>query len=115
MPKFERQRGLVAYVAGPVFIATALALDCASGPVEARAVDTIEFRPTAERRAQLVRTFDEKPERQTAETPSRETHYAQSPHRSKPLPAMLIALALSAAALARGAGLRLSRIATRIR
>lgn len=116
MPKFERKRGLVACAAGPLLVVAALALDCASGArVEARAVDTIEFRPTAERRARLVRTFDEKPERQAAEAPSRAAHNVQPLYRPEPLLAMLIALALSAAALARGAGLRLSRIAGRIR
>jgi hypothetical protein len=115
MPKLERKRGPLAYTAGPLFIVAILVLESASCPLEARAIDTMEFRPTAERRARLVRTFDEKPERQAAEGPSRATHNARPRYHPEPLLAMLIALALSAAALARGAGLRLSRVAARIR
>ena len=111
MPKLEHKRGPITCVAGPLFVVTILVLEGASCSVEARAVDTMEIRPTAERRARLLRTFDEKPERQTA---SRATHNARSNYRPEPLLAMLIALALSAA-LARGASLRLSRVATRIR
>jgi hypothetical protein len=115
MPKFECKRGPVTCVAGPLFIVTILVLEGASCPIEARAIDTMEIRPTAERRARLVRTFDEKPNRQAAEVPSRATHNARSHYRPEPLLAMLIALALYAAALSRGAGLKLSRVAARIR
>ena len=115
MPKLERKRGPLAYAAGPLFIVAILVMEGASCPVEARAIDTMEFRPTTERRARLVRTFDEKPERQAAEAPSRATHNARPHYRPEPLLAMLIALALSAAALSRGAGLRLSRVAAHIR
>jgi hypothetical protein len=115
MPKLERKRGPLAYAAGLLFLVSVLVLESASCPIEAHAADTMEFRPTTERRARLVRTFDEKPERQAAEAPSRASHNARSHYRPEPLLAMLIALALSAAALARGASLRLSRVATRIR
>jgi hypothetical protein len=115
MPKLEHKRGPMAYAAGPLFVVAILVLEGASCSVEAHAVDTMEFRPTPERRARLVRTFDEKPERQTAEAPSRATHTTRSHYRPEPLLAMLVALALSAAALARGAGLRLSRAVTRVR
>jgi hypothetical protein len=118
MPRKERRRGPVAYVTGPLlFAAAVLALGGASRPIEARAIDTIELRPAAERRARLVRTFDGEPVRQPVEAPSRDAQTARAPHRSEPLlTATLLMLALSAAAyLASGAGLRLSRIAGRIR
>jgi hypothetical protein len=115
MPKLERKRGPLAYAAGLLFLVATIVLECASGPIEARVIDTMEFRPTPERRARLVRTFDEKPERQAAEAHSRATHTTRSHYRPELLSAMLIALALSAAVLARGAGLRLSRAITRVR
>jgi hypothetical protein len=45
MPKKERRRGPVAYVAGPLVLAAALAFESAAHPVEARAVDTMDIRP----------------------------------------------------------------------
>lgn len=115
MPKVERKRGPVAYVAGPLFIVAALMMDVASNSAAARAIDPAGLRPAIERRARLVRTFEEEPAHQTAEASSRAFRAEAALHRPAPLLAALLALALTAAALAHSAGLRLGRIATRIR
>jgi hypothetical protein len=108
-------RGPVAYVAGPLVFAAALALESASFPAMARAMDAAPIRPAAERRARLVHTFEKEPARRGAEEASRTVINRSAEHRARSLWAELLALALSAVALARGASLRLGRAARGIR
>jgi hypothetical protein len=107
--------GSAVHAAGPLLFAAALTLEGASFPAKAQSMELAQPRPTAERRARLVRTFEREPESRGAEERVRSVIADPTAQRTQSLWAALLVLALSAAALARGARLRLGRAARSIR
>jgi hypothetical protein len=103
--------GSAVHAAGPLLFAAALTLGGASFPAKSQTMELTQTRPTAERRARLVRTLEREPERRSAEDASRVMIADPVAQHTRSLWAVLLASVLFAVALARGAALRLGRAA----